>query len=124
MTAARGGLDLLRKMLAHYRMLRFLRRGRWRSVKATIRTFWNLYVIHIDIKKLGRIGSVGHRRLRAGHGQSTQREVRLANEMRAKTDATSAKPPGVGDGWRLCCLSGRRKGIPYDRVQRARRGRA
>jgi hypothetical protein len=26
------------------RMLRFLRRGRWRSVKATIRTFWNLYV--------------------------------------------------------------------------------
>ena len=42
-------------------------------------------VIHLDIKKLGRIGSVGHRitgrypgtvnrRLRAGHGQSTQRK--------------------------------------------------
>jgi hypothetical protein len=49
----RGGLGaimgawregLLRKMLAHYRMLRFLRWGRWRSAKATIRTFWNLYV--------------------------------------------------------------------------------
>jgi hypothetical protein len=44
MTAARGGLNLLRKMLAHYRMLRFLRWGRWRSAKATVRTFWNLYV--------------------------------------------------------------------------------
>jgi hypothetical protein len=42
MGAWRDGL--LRKMLAHYRMLRFLRWGRWRSTKATIRTFWNLYV--------------------------------------------------------------------------------
>ncbi len=33
-----------RKMIAHYRMLRFLRWGRWRSAKSTIRTFWNLYV--------------------------------------------------------------------------------
>ncbi len=33
MTVARGGIDLLRKVIAHYRMLRFLRWGRWRSVK-------------------------------------------------------------------------------------------
>jgi hypothetical protein len=44
MTVARGGLDLLRKMLAHYRMLRFLRNGRWQSANTTMRTFWNLYV--------------------------------------------------------------------------------
>jgi hypothetical protein len=39
-----GPVTQVRKMLAHYRMLRFLRWGRWRSAKATIRTFWNLYV--------------------------------------------------------------------------------
>jgi len=37
-------MALLRKMIAHYRMLRFLRNGRWQSAKATIATFWNLYV--------------------------------------------------------------------------------
>jgi hypothetical protein len=37
-------MRLLRKMLAHYRMLRFLRNGRWQSAKATIRAFWDLYV--------------------------------------------------------------------------------
>jgi hypothetical protein len=39
-----GGMALLRAMLAHYRMLRLLRLGRWQSAKTTIRTFWNLYV--------------------------------------------------------------------------------
>jgi hypothetical protein len=34
----------LRKMIAHYRMLRILRMGRWQATKVTIRTFWNLYV--------------------------------------------------------------------------------
>jgi hypothetical protein len=43
-TGSGGRMGLLRKMIAHYRMLRFLRWGRWRSAKATIRTFWNLYV--------------------------------------------------------------------------------
>jgi hypothetical protein len=37
-------MRLLRKMIAHYRMLRILRLGRWSSTKATVRTFWNLYV--------------------------------------------------------------------------------
>ena len=49
MTVARGGL---RKMLAHYRMLRFLRWGRWRSAKTTIRTFWNLYVSGRNLERL------------------------------------------------------------------------
>jgi hypothetical protein len=34
-TLARGGIDLSCKMLAHYRMLRLLRIGRWQSAKAT-----------------------------------------------------------------------------------------
>jgi hypothetical protein len=32
------------RMLAHYRMLRCLRNGRWQAAKATVRTFWNLYL--------------------------------------------------------------------------------
>ena len=32
-------MPLFRKMLAHYRMLRFLRMGRWQSAKATIGPF-------------------------------------------------------------------------------------
>jgi hypothetical protein len=60
MTAARGGWDPLRKMLAHYRMLRFLRRGRWRSVKATIRTFWNLYVGGRNLGRVRYISSTDH----------------------------------------------------------------
>ena len=36
-----GEVGMLRKMFEHYRMLRFLRCGRWRSAKATIKTFCN-----------------------------------------------------------------------------------
>jgi hypothetical protein len=42
---------LLRKILAHYRMLRFLRWGRWRSAKATVRTFWNMYGRGRDLER-------------------------------------------------------------------------
>jgi hypothetical protein len=37
-------MGILRRMLAHYRMLRFLRNGRWQSAKMTIRTFWQMYL--------------------------------------------------------------------------------
>jgi len=37
-------MGVLRRMFAHYRMLRFLRNGRWQSAKATVTTFWNLYL--------------------------------------------------------------------------------
>jgi hypothetical protein len=55
MTAVRGELNLLRKMLAHYRMLPFLPWGPWRSAKATIRTFG------IDVPLSAAMVSRGHR---------------------------------------------------------------
>src|SRR5215469_14122495 len=46
-TAYAPSMGVLRRMLAHYRMLRFLRNGRWQSAKATVRTF-GTYTLAVD----------------------------------------------------------------------------